>query len=82
MDPVMAAHAARVPRNTKAATPAKDTNLENRFMAPDLSNKNLWRDPKPNDDKRKPNDGKKRLLVILYGVKKCWPAREHAGLTR
>jgi hypothetical protein len=53
MEPVMAAHAARVPRNTTTTTPAKDTNLENRFMASDLSNKDLLRDPKPNDDKRK-----------------------------
>jgi hypothetical protein len=31
IEPVMAAHAASVPRSTPAGTPTRDTNLRNRF---------------------------------------------------
>jgi hypothetical protein len=45
-------------------------------MASDLSNKDLLRDPKPNDDKRKLNDGKKE---VTGDPARCQEMQGHAG---
>jgi hypothetical protein len=55
-------------------------------MVPDLSKKeikrNVWRDPKPNDDKRKLNDGKKEVTDEPLWCQGIRALREPPGLTR
>jgi hypothetical protein len=81
MEPVMAAHAASVPRNASATTLQQDTNLENRFMALTSPKKDLQQDPKPNDDKRNLIDGKNEVTDEPLWCQES-RAPPPAGLTR